>query len=93
MNATLVDLYVSRGNSAALKKSAARKCSSRERARVPLSLSPVLIDAASIASSMEPDFATRSSITLPVVLSKRPYIVDTGRSIEKLGYEWYESTV
>ena len=32
----------SSGNSATLKKSAERRCSSRERARVPLSLSPVV---------------------------------------------------
>jgi hypothetical protein len=34
-----------RGNSATLKKSAERRCSSRERARGPLSLSPVPTDA------------------------------------------------
>ena len=36
-----VDLYVIFGNSATLKKSAARRCSSRERVRDPFSWSPV----------------------------------------------------
>ena len=44
LNTTLVDLNVIVGNSATLKKSGVRKCSSRERGRFPLSLSPVLTD-------------------------------------------------
>src|SRR6185436_1616443 len=53
-NFTPLDLKLMRGNSATLKKSAVRRCSSRARGRAPLSLSPVEIDADSIVSSADP---------------------------------------
>src|SRR5207249_2178174 len=79
LNATFVDLNVICGNSAALKKSAERKCSLRDRARVPLSLSPVSTEAVSMTSSTDPDFAPRSIENLPLVLPNRPYMVDSPR--------------
>ncbi len=68
-----------RGNSATLKKSAVRRCSSRVRGRLPLSLSPVVIEAVSTVSSTEPVLAARSMLNLPLDLVKLPCIVDTPR--------------
>src|SRR3569623_296089 len=75
------------GNSTTLRKSGERRCSSR------LS-KPVFTEAASIATSTEPVPMSRSLTSLPVVLPKRPCMVEKPRwSMVKLGKVWSGSTV
>src|SRR5712671_1601354 len=82
------------GNSATLKKSGERRCSSRERGRLPLSLSPVVRVAVGTASSIVPLFAAVSSTSFPEIFSKCPRITEVPRcTTSKYGKLWYGSTV
>src|SRR5258708_3595217 len=82
------------GNSATLKKSGERRCSSRERGRLPLSLSPVLNVAVGTDSSIAPVLAAVSSVIFPEIFSKCPRITDVFRwTTSKYGKLWYGSTV
>ena len=76
LNTTRVDLNVMVGNSATLKKSGERRCSSRERGRLPLSLSPVEIEAVCTVMSRDAVLAARSIVNLPESLSNLPRILD-----------------
>src|SRR6267154_1337910 len=82
------------GNSATLKKSGERRCSSRERGRLPLSLSPVVRVPVGTASSIAPLFAAVSSTSFPEIFSKWPRITEVPRcTTSKYGKLWYGSTV
>src|SRR5256885_116661 len=82
------------GNSATLKKSGERKCSSRERGRLPLSLSPVVRVAVGTRSSIVPVLAAVSSTSFPEIFSKRPRITEVPRcTVSKYGKLWYASMV
>jgi len=67
------------GNSVTLKKSGERRCSSRERGRLPLSLSPVVRVPVGTASSIAPLFAAVSSTSFPEIFSKCPRITAVPR--------------
>src|SRR6267142_1303167 len=82
------------GNSATLKKSGERRCSSRDRGRLPLSLSPVVSVAVGTASSIAPLLAAVSSTSFPEIFSKCPRITEVPRcTASKYGKLWYGSTV
>jgi len=66
------DLYERLGNSATLKKSGERRWSSR----LP---KPVVIEAASMVTSTDPLFAARFKVSFPLLLSKRPCMVEKPR--------------
>jgi len=67
---SLVDLNTISGNSATLKKSVVRRCSSRERCPSARFASPVEMVVVGILTSIDPLFAARSITTLPVARSK-----------------------
>src|SRR6266850_2517328 len=82
------------GNSATLKKSGERRCSSRDRGRLPLSLSPVVRVLVGTVSSIVPLLAAVSSTSFLEIFSKCPRITEVPRcTASKYGKLWYGSTV
>src|SRR5258705_1743251 len=82
------------GNSVTLKKSGERRCSSRDRARLPLVLAPVVRVLGGPAGLIVPLLAAVSSPSFPEIFSKCPRITEVPRcSTSKYGKLWYGSTV